>query len=254
MPDRPVPNRSPRRRFRVVQMRRDILEELFLPFGRPMREILDRFGLPGVPDRFVRSGISAIPLAAASLGMRISASICKSPSPSASAIHSGTDMSDLRRHDARANCNYKDRRFVKSQVHFAAGDGFAGNRWDWCRRGFLARLSRRAKLFPKRIAPAAGFGAEAGFAFWRDFSWPFNWRSVSGRRSCGVTKSVRAKSTTPRRSARARRARCDADAASGDLRGRRKRRKCDRKDRTFTGAYLRRSTRTAISHRPTPPA
>ena len=77
------------RRFRALQVAQQHCEEMFLPFGRPMCEILDRFGLPSVTDLVGQERHQRQPLRGCELGMRMSASICKFPSPSASANHSG---------------------------------------------------------------------------------------------------------------------------------------------------------------------
>ena len=198
--------------FALCRWLSNTCKEMFLPFGRPMCEILDRFGLPSVTDLVGQERHQRQPPGGGELGDANIGIDLQIPQPIGEREPFRADMSQFTGMLLERSVTIRDRHSYKSRAalrhrQISASRAPASSRKG---EGCLRAAARAATNFCQ--SGMSGESCPAGFFFCSDFSCPFNWRKVKGTRSCGVTKSVWTKNTAarkatmpPRRSARRRR-------------------------------------------------
>ncbi len=136
------------RRFRALQMAQQHCEEMFLPFGRPMCEILDRFGLPGITDLVGQERHQRQPLGGGELGDANVGIDLQIPQPVGEREPFRADMSQFAGMLLERSVTIGIAIRIKAEPHFATG--------KFPRRGRRRRPERR-RLFAGRGASSDKF-------------------------------------------------------------------------------------------------
>ena len=136
------------RRFRALQVAQQHREEMFLPFGRPMCEILDRFGLPSITDLVGQERHQRQPLGGGELGDANVGIDLQIPQPVGEREPFRADMSQFAGMPLERSVTIGIAIRIKAEPHFATG--------KFPRRGRRRRPERR-RLFAGRGASSDKF-------------------------------------------------------------------------------------------------